>query len=98
LSRQQFRILTENSTRVRVTVEARKIATGDVQPDAVACFEQIAGGPYINRDFDGLAGRQQNRAGFAFAISRTKYPIVQRAGCSIGENINEFGREIRVSR
>ena len=54
---------------VGVAVEMREVAARDVQPQAVAFFEQVAGGERLDHDFYHFAGLQQFRLCPAVAVA-----------------------------
>ena len=82
--------------RLRVPVEAREVAGGDLDPDAVPSAEQVAGGA----DVDGVlvdASRLDQPAGAgALSIPRPKDAVRQIAGVPGGVHVDELGGEVGV--
>src|SRR5579863_1244569 len=57
-----FRVRTEIVSGVGVAVPAREVAAGNIQANAMPRFEDVAGGPQVNRVLVGFARLDQFRS------------------------------------
>ena len=75
-------------TRIQIPIEAREIAAGDVDADAMRGFEDIARRPQINRVFMDLA--RLNRLSFFGRVAKARandaVAQVARIACRIDVN------------
>src|SRR6266567_9414324 len=45
----------DDSARVGIAIKTREVGTGNLQADAVSCFEHVGGGPQIQAQFVDLS-------------------------------------------
>jgi hypothetical protein len=95
-------IVVERFARVRVHIKSRKIAAGDVDPDAVALFEDV--GRWVQSDREGIDRAWRHQLLF---LERVTIPAADNAVLKIEVetarvieagrvDIEQFGREIRI--
>ena len=64
-------LLVERFARIRVHVEAWKVAARNIQPNAVTAFEDERSRVHLNREFVRLTRRERFRNAQRFAVART---------------------------
>jgi hypothetical protein len=82
---------------VEIAIEARKVAAGDFQADAVAGAEDVTGGPEVDREMTYLAGRERCGRQLRVAIFGAKDAFGEIDGGAVWKNVNEFCGEIGVN-
>src|SRR6266478_4691499 len=84
--------------RVQVAVEAREIAGGDLEADAMAGQEDVAGGPEVDGEARHLA-RDEGRGGRArLAVAGAHDAVRQVLGIAVGAHVHELRGEVGVGR
>ena len=82
--------------RVQVAIEAREIAAGNLQADAMAGAKNVAGGPEIDGEGVDLARRQERGSFLGIAIFCAEDSFGDVDGRVVSRNINELSDEVCV--
>lgn len=88
--------LREGGSRIWISRETRKIAAGNVYPQAVAGSESIAGGPEVKLEAVALTGLHQLRRLITLSESCSKTPVHKVESPAVGFNNDELGHEVRI--
>ena len=83
---------------VRIAVEAREVATGDLDPYLMSLFEDIAGGPQVDRITVHLAGFDEAWRRGRLAVTRTDDAIREVARTAVLTHVHEFSRKVGIRR
>src|SRR5260221_14522557 len=97
-SHSHFCTHTEFLAGVRIAIELRKMAAGDVHANAVSGQKDITGPDQIDGELVSLAGFEQFWPGRALAITRPDNAFAHVDGASIGKNVDQFLDEVRIGR
>jgi hypothetical protein len=90
--------LAKRRAGIRVGSELRVIAAGDLDPDAVARPEQVAGRPDGDRVLVRLAGSVRVRLGRRLPKRRPNNAVVEINDFSVGPDDRQFRGEVGVGR
>src|SRR6185437_15176330 len=83
---------------VWISIEAREIAAGNLEPDPMACTEDVTGNAGIDREPVHLTRFDQLRRFKRIAVADAQDTVRQVASLAVREDVNQFRREIRVGR
>ena len=83
---------------VEIAIEAREIATGDFQPQAMSGKKDVAGGPHVDIELVDISWLHELRLLLGGAIARPQDSIGQIPRISVRPDINHLSREVRVHR
>src|SRR5579862_341122 len=81
---------------IQVAIEARKVAAGDIQADAMAGLEHVAGGPQIDVVADDFAWRDWLGSLSRVAIAGAHDAVGEETRVSGGIDIRQQRSEIRI--
>ena len=93
---QQLRVRAEGLPAIGVAVEAREVAAGNLQPNAVPATEHVAGHPEIHLQARGLPGLQQRGFLHPVAVLGANNSIAQIVGLAIGMHVHQLARKVGV--
>ena len=91
-----FRRRTESLARIRIAVELREVAAGNVYAQPMAGQEDVRRADQINFVFVNFIGFQQLRFVYALPITRTKDAFAKVEGKAIGGYVNQLDDPIGV--
>ena len=96
----QFAVLAKSMAGVGIAVPAREVAASDVQANAMALLEDVAGGPQVDDVFVGFARLNQRGRGALreIAVAGANDAIVKILGVAIGIDIDEASDKIGIRR
>src|SRR6266850_5894646 len=80
--------------RVQVAVEAREIAGGDLEADAMAGQEDVAGGPEVDGEARHLTGDERRGRRARLAVAGAHDAIGQVLGVAVGAHVDELRGEV----
>ena len=81
---------------IEVAVEAGKIAARDFETQSVAFFEDVAGGPEVDREFVDFAGRDERRMFLRFSMAGADDAFGEVLREAVGPDVDEFRSEVGV--
>src|SRR5258708_2003137 len=93
-----FRTHAKLPARVRIAIELRKMAAGDIHANAVSRQKDITGPDQIDGELVSLAGFEQFWPGRALAISRPDNAFAHVDGSSTGKHVDQLRDEVRIGR
>src|SRR5215831_1156311 len=85
-------------TGVRIAVELREVAAGDIDANAMAGKEDVAGADQVDGQLVDPSGLQRNWPRWALAIAGSQNAFAHVDGAAVGKDVDEFGDEIGVGR
>src|SRR5215470_19148659 len=92
----EFGVLSNPPPRVGVTVEAGKVAAGDLHPYAMPRLEDIAGGPQVYRVAIRSARLHQAGGGSGVAVAGADDAIGEVTGTAVRAHVHQLGREVGI--
>ena len=81
---------------IEVSIEAREVAAGDFEAQTMTCGKDVARGPEVDGEWNDPPGGEQSGRGLGVAIARAKDTFGEVDGRAIGEDVDQFGREVGV--
>src|SRR5207249_1290647 len=93
-----FRTLAKLFAQVRIAIELRKMAAGDVHANAVSGQKNIAGPDQVDGERVSRAGLERLWPGRALAISCPDNAFTHVDGASVGKHVDQLRDEVRIGR
>src|SRR4051812_7856604 len=91
-----FGVFAKLMTGIRVRVILREVAARNLDADAVALLEQVAGGPEVNVELVDLVRRQQVLLPKGFVVAPANNSLEQDFGVAVGSDVYDFARKVGV--
>ena len=96
LRAEQFRVFTEGASRVRVSIEPRKVAAGHLQSYAMSGQNRLLVAPKSMVSSTGCLGVSSAGRRSVAAVAGAQDTVGQRSRCAIWKHVHELAGEVRV--